>query len=143
MALDPNSNAALKTIDIQQSVIARMSAASASAKNWCVTVVSAVAVVAVDKANSSFALIAIVPAILFLAIDLYYLSLERSVRDAHEAFVKRLREGTAETDSLYDVGTVHLSFADTIAAFKSKSIWPFYLFIGLSLAVVGFVAAGK
>ena len=48
MALDPNATASLKTIEIQQSLIARMAAASAAAKNWCVTVVSAVAVVAVD-----------------------------------------------------------------------------------------------
>lgn len=143
MAIDPNSDAALKTVDIQQSVIARMSAASASAKNWCVTVVSAVSVVAVDKGNSSFALIAAVPTVLFLAIDLYYLSLERSVRDAHDDFVKRLREGTAETDSLFDVGTVNLTFADTLAAFKSKSIWLFYLFIVLSVAVVANIAEGK
>ncbi len=143
MALDPNSESALKTVDIQQAVIARMSAASASAKNWCVTVVSAVAIVAVDKEKWTLALIAVVPTVLFLVIDLYYLSLERSVRNAHESFVERLRNGTAETDSLFDVGTVHLSFWNTITAFKSKSIWPFYLFIFLSLVVVGLIAGGK
>lgn len=143
MALDPNSEATLKTIDIQQSVIARMAGASASAKNWCVTVVSAVVVLAVDKKNPSFAAIAIVPATLFLVMDVYYLALERRVRATHTAFAKQLREGVASTEALFDVGPTRLSLADTCAALQSKSIWPFYLLIGLSLLGVGLVQAGK
>ena len=142
MTIDPNSDAALKTIDIQQSVIARMAQASATAKNWCVTVVSAFAVVAIDKANWTYALTSIVPVILFCAIDIYYLSLERSARHSHDRFVDQLRDGVATTDSLFDVGTVHLTFRSTVAAGLSKSIWPFYLFTLLALLVVA-IAIGN
>lgn len=136
MNIDPNSECALKTIEIQQSVIARMSAASSASKNWCITVLSAFAVIAIDKANWTYGLGAIIPIVLFCTIDIYYLSLERSARRAHEQFVKQLREGTAKRDSLFDVGAVHLTFRSTLAAAKSKSIWPFYLFNCLALVVV-------
>lgn len=136
MNIDPNSEAALKTIDIQQSIIARMANASTTAKNWCITVVSAFAVVAIDKANWIYALTAVIPIILFCAIDIYYLSLERSVRQSHDKFVDQLRDGAATNDSLFDVGAVHLTFRSTVVAGLSKSIWPFYLFNFLALVVV-------
>lgn len=140
MALDPNSDAVLKTVDIHQSLIARMSSASGAAKNWCVTVVSAVAIVAVDKANWKFALVAVIPTLLFAAIDIYYLSMERSVRESHKDFVEKLRSNTATSDHLFDVGKFDITFGDTLAAAASKSIWLFYLFIVLSLLAVAMIA---
>lgn len=140
MPIDPNSEAALKTIDIQQTLIARLAAASATSKNWCVTVVSAVAIVAVDKDKWQFALVAVIPTLLFAAIDIYYLSLERAARNAHESFANQLRAGTAAAEQLFDVGTTHVSISDAFAAAVSKSVWLFYLLIGLSLIAVVFIA---
>ena len=80
------------------------------------------------------------PTLLFAAIDIYYLSLERAARESHRLFSEKLREGVAGSDLLFDVGNLNLTFARTLSAALSKSIWPFYILIVLGLFAVGMVA---
>jgi hypothetical protein len=138
-SLSCDADSVLKTIDIQQSLIARMSASSAASKNWCVTVVSAVTIFAVDKAKPFAVLIALLPVVLFFGLDLYYLALERVVRRSHEQFCSKLRSGTATTADLFCVGDRSCTFVDTVKAAGSRSVWPFYLFVALALAVTSLV----
>lgn len=49
-----------------QSVIQRMAGNSVSCKTWCITLVSAILVIVVDKGKSSYALITLIPTLLFL-----------------------------------------------------------------------------
>ena len=60
-----------------QGVIQRMAENSRSCKLWCVTLVSATLVLVARTGESQSALIALGPTLLFLALDAYYLALER------------------------------------------------------------------
>src|SRR6185436_5494770 len=60
-----------------QSVISRMASNSASCKTWCVTLVTALFALAIDKNKPAAILIGLFPLALFCFLDAYYLSLER------------------------------------------------------------------
>ncbi|MGN2393596.1 hypothetical protein ACTFO6_19145, partial [Pelomicrobium sp. G1] len=65
---------------IAQAVIQRMASNSASCKAWCITLVAAILVIVADKGKPKYALIAVIPTVLFLVLDAYYLALERCFR---------------------------------------------------------------
>lgn len=65
-------------VGIAQAVINRMAANSASCKAWCITLVAAILVIVADKGQPNFALIAGIPAVLFLALDTHYLALKNA-----------------------------------------------------------------
>jgi hypothetical protein len=53
-----------------------MASNSASCKAWCITLVSAILVIVADKGKPQHALITIIPTVLFLVLDTYYLAIE-------------------------------------------------------------------
>ena len=59
-----------------QGVIGRLAGNSASCKTWCVSLVSALAVVVAQSGKVQLLLIAALPILLFAALDSYYLGLE-------------------------------------------------------------------
>ena len=123
-------------LGILQSVIQRMAGNSSSSKAWCITLVSAVLVIVVDKGKPLYALIAIIPAVLFLVLDTYYLALERMFRKSYNTFIKKLHEGKVVAKDLYAVspeGSVLIAFLKALGSF---SVWPFYL----TLIIMIFVA---
>lgn len=135
--------AVLKTIDIQQSLIARMASTSATTKNWCVTIVAAVAVAAIEKANPNLFWVSVFATFIFLVLDCYYLALERRFRRAHIEFAKKVRTAANCDDDLFLVGDSALKFVDTLSAVLSRSIWPFYLLVLLGcFAGLWFVEKG-
>jgi hypothetical protein len=118
-------------LGIAQSVIQRMASNSASCKAWCITLVSALLVVVADKGKPKYVLIAAIPTVLFLALDTYYLALERCFRASYNKFIKKLHAGQVAAEDLYAVtptGSLPRTF---FAALGSFSIWPFYLTLGL------------
>lgn len=117
-----------------QGIINRLAANSASCKTWCVTLVSALAVVAADKGNSTIMLVAVAPIVLFAALDSYYLGLERRFRECYESFAKKLHDGRARIEDVFVVAPqleLRGFFPEAFASFWSFSIWPFY--VGLAL----------
>jgi len=123
-------------LGILQSVIQRMASNSASCKAWCITVVSAILVIVADKGKPSFAFIALVPTFLFLALDAYYLALEKGFRASYADFVKKLHSGVAKAEDLYAVAPKGRHSKHQIEALKSFSVWGFYatLFVLIELA---------
>lgn len=123
-------------LGIFQSVIQRMASNSTLCKAWCITVVSAILVIVADKGKPNFAFIALVPTFLFLALDAYYLALEKAFRAAYADFVKKLHSGVAKAEDLYDVAPKGSHSQHQIEALKSFSIWGFYvtLFVLIELA---------
>lgn len=113
-------------LGILQNVIQRMGANSSSCKAWCITIVSAILVIVADKSRPDFAYIAMIPTILFLALDTYYLALEKAFRASYNDFIKRLHSGTAQIEDLYAVVPKGSQSAHRIEALKSFSIWGFY-----------------
>ncbi len=116
-----------------------MATNNASSKTWCVTLVSAVIVIIADKGKPNFVWISVIPIVLFLMLDSYYLALERQFRDAYNDFVRKLHYGTATVDDLFFVapraGVVATSM-NIVKAVGSIATWPFYVLLALMLLVV-------
>lgn len=122
-----NSQAVQAHLGITQSVIQRMAANSTSCKAWCITLVSAILVIVADKGNPQYALIAIIPNVLFLVLDSYYLALERMFRQSYNIFIEKLHTGKVVASDLYAVSPKGNLFKTFFASLLSFSIWPFYL----------------
>lgn len=121
-------------LGILQGVIERMAANSASAKAWCIALVSAILVVIADMDVPPCSLLALFPILMFCALDTYYLALERGFRAAYGEFVMKVHLGTLVPSDLYEVVQAGSMFKHQIAALLSFSIWGFYLvLIGLVL----------
>ena len=113
-------------LGIAQSVIQRMASNSSSCKAWCITLVSAILVIVADKGRPHYALIALVPTLLFLVLDTYYLALERCFRQSYNNFIEKLHAGRVVAADLYAVtpaGSIGKTFFKSLGSF---SIWPFY-----------------
>lgn len=134
-----NSPAVQAHLNITQSVIQRMASNSVNCKAWCITLVSAILVIVADKGKPNFALIALIPTILFLVLDTYYLALERCFRNSHRIFIGKLHEGKLAYSDLYAMtpsGSVWKTFLKSIFSF---SIWPFYLTLGGMIWVTKYI----
>lgn len=122
-----NSQAVQSHLGISQSVIQRMTSNSASCKAWCITLVSAILVIVADKGKPQYALIAIIPNVLFLVLDSYYLALERVFRQSYNNFIEKLHNGRIVASDLYAVSPSGSLLKTFFASLLSFSIWPFYL----------------
>jgi hypothetical protein len=72
----------LKHLEFIQAMITRMAGNSMAAKSWSVALTSAlVGLATAQTANPRFVILALVPPVVFWAIDGYYLYLERCYRD--------------------------------------------------------------
>ncbi len=128
--LDPDSSAVQTHLQIMQGVIQRMAENSRSCKVWCVTLVSATLVLIAQTGQPQNVLIALVPAVLLLILDTYYLALERGYRGTYAAFVQKLHSSEPCIDNLYVVspkGAVPKLFVQSLT---SLSIWLFYPMVG-------------
>jgi hypothetical protein len=136
--LDYNSPAVQSSLTILQDVITRMAGNSASAKTWCIALVSAILVLIADRGLPALAWIAVVPILLFCLLDAYYLALEKDFRHRYNELVRKLHTGAATIEDLFVVlppGQSPLTRENVWRAFKSFSVWPFYL-IQIALLVV-------
>jgi hypothetical protein len=123
-----------------QGVITRLATNSATCKTWCVTLSSALAVVAAGQATGSgrptILLVAALPIVVFGLLDAYYLGLERRFRNCYETFVKKLHNGTASVDDAFLIAPklkVRGMFVEAWQALFSFSVWPFYVSLGAIL----------
>ena len=94
--------------------------------------VAAILVFVARTGNPHHVLIAVIPVVLFLILDAYYLALERRSEAPNNRFVHRLHEGTLDRADIYQVrsdGSVPRYF---VATLRSFSVWPFYSLVGLT-----------
>lgn len=134
--LNADSPAVQTHITVMQGVIQRMAENSRSCKVWCVTIVAAVLVLVARTEKPDHALIALIPAILFLILDTYYLSLEQRFRNSYNAFVKRLHRGDLPDSALYDVKPTGAIWVHAFRSARSFSILPFYLALVIMIVIV-------
>lgn len=125
--IDSNSPAVQSHLSITQSVIQRMASNSASCKAWCITLVSAILVIVADKGKPNYALLALIPTLLFLVLDAYYLALERGFRDSYNSFIEKLHKGKVHGEDVYYITLKGPLLRKLAGALLSFSIWPFYL----------------
>ena len=133
---DANSEAVRTHLTILQDVIRRMAGNSASCKNWCILLVAAILVLVTRTGAPAFSLLALIPAVLFLFLDAYYLALERSYRYSYESFVDRLHDGAVTLVDLYVVKPGRPIGRQMLVSLRSTSVWPFYLALVVAIVLV-------
>lgn len=122
-----------------QGIIQRMAENSRSCKTWCITIVSAVLILVARIEEPDYTMTALVPTILFLFLDTYYLALERGFRASYDAFVEKLHTADEDISSdLYVVETTGSRLSHFLSSLLSFSIWPFYLILFLIIGVLFF-----
>lgn len=84
-----------KHLDYLQAVITRMAGNSFLAKGWSITLGTAVIGLAAKDGGPIFALIGLLPVLLFWLVDAYYLTLERGFRDLFVAAAAKYRNDEA------------------------------------------------
>ena len=140
--LDESSPSVQTHLGILQSVIQRMAANSTAAKTSCITIVSAILVIVAVKGKPDYAWIALIPNILFMALDVYYLALEKGFRSAYNQFVIKLHTGVATPSDLYFVAPSGSQSEHQIEAIKSFSVWGFYATLLLLIYIAKSVVMG-
>ncbi|PJC75209.1 MAG: hypothetical protein CO012_03960 [Syntrophobacterales bacterium CG_4_8_14_3_um_filter_49_14] len=122
-------------LGILQGVIERMASNSNSAKTWCITLVSAILVVVAGKNKPDYALLALLPTILFVALDAYYLGMEKGLRNSYNEFVRKLHDGSITPEDLFSVSPKGGPSKLQWEAFKSFSVWGFYSVLAALIVV--------
>lgn len=134
--INGDSPAVQSHLTIMQGVIQRMAENSRSCKIWCITLVSATLILVSRTDKPEYALIALIPALLFLILDTYYLALERGFRGAYNGFVDRLHGRKITPSDLYTIapdGSIPKHFGASLGSF---SIWPFYPTLVVMILIV-------
>lgn len=128
-------------LTIAQSIIQRMASNSASCKAWCITLVSAILVIVTGKENiqAKYTLIAMIPTLLFLVLDTYYLALEKMFRNSYNSFIEKLHKNQITPSDLYVVSPTGNIFKSFFCSLKSFSIWPFYLMLFLMIWIAKYL----
>lgn len=142
LQIDPEAASIQTHLGIIQNVIQRMSSNSTNCKAWCVTLVAAVLVIIADKGKPDYAWIALLPTVVFLALDAYYLALEKGFRNSYNQFVSKLRAGSLTERDLYSVMPVGNMSKLQFEAVKSFSVWGFYISLGALIGVTKWIALG-
>ena len=133
--LNHESSAVQKHLEMMQGVINRMAENSRSCKVWCVTLVAATLVLVARTGEPQHALIALVPTLLFLFLDSYYLALERAFIGSQNAFVRKLHRGQLELSDLFRVVPAGMGLALVGRCLGSVSIWLFYPLVVVTIVL--------
>ncbi len=133
---DAESAAVRTHLNIMQGVIQRMAENGRSCKVWCITLVSAVLVLAARTADADHTLIALIPTALFWVLDAYYLGLERGFRASYNAFVQKIQRAEVSVADLYPVvlaGSPTKRFLWSLV--RSFAVMPFYAVVACTVVI--------
>lgn len=111
---------------------------SANAKNWLMTLIAAAIAIQWTNGQMDNVLWLLVPTLMFMLTDMYYLGMERHFKDIQKTFIDDVRAGKDIKDSVYKIPktTKCEQICNTFNALDSLSIWPFYLIvIGCIIAI--------
>lgn len=142
LEIDPEASSIQTHLGIMQNVIQRMSENSSGCKAWCVSLVAAILVIVADKGKPEYAWIALLPAVVFAALDAYYLALEKAFRNSYNSFITKVHKKQLKEEDLYSVSPMGDMNRLQIEAGKSFSVWGFYLSLIALIAITKWVALG-
>ena len=109
---------------------------SRSCKVWCVTLVAATLVLVAQTGEPRHALIALIPTLLFLFLDSYYLALERAFIKSQDSFVAKLHRSELVLTDFYKVTPMGMGVRLVgRCLFGSTSILPFYVLVAAAVLV--------
>jgi hypothetical protein len=128
----------LKHLEMIQQVISRMASNSFLVKGWSVTLLSVILAIAVKNEIKAMAWVALLPCIMFWALDGYFLRQERLFRKLWD----RCREQSQENSTDFNMNTsvVDGEFASWLAASFSKTLFIFHGVLMLILLSTAFVS---
>lgn len=145
MALARDDSSVQMYLTILQGIKNRLAGNSASCKTWCITIVAAILVLALDKSKPGAALVGLIPVVFLFLLDAYYLSLERDIRDIYNSFVEDLHAGTASETRVYSVkpeeGCWH-RVGSVAGCCISLSVAPFYGMLAIAVVVAWRLTSG-
>ena len=123
-------------LSLLQGVINRMAGNSSSCKTWCISIVAAILLLVARTDTTAYALLALIPALLFFYLDAYYLTHEKAFRDAYDAFVQKVHSGSVELADLYVIRPVGGTTKRVPSSMASPAVWPFYGMLVLAILLV-------
>lgn len=139
-ALECESAAVHSYLNILQSVTSRMASNSAGCKSWCITLTSAIVVVLLNRNKQEYVFVALIPVIMFMLLDCYYLAMEKSFRARYNNFIQKLHANQATKSDLFVVSPEEaLKSSHLIESAKSISIYVFYLSLVVIIAGLWFI----
>ena len=112
-----------------------------SCKTWLITIVSALcALQLANEAIKDYLWIALIPTVLFLVLDAYYLGQEKKFRDIEADFVEKIKSGEDVMPILY---TFKLGGKRTCRYFWkglfSPSTWAMYTTVAMIIMLIIFI----
>lgn len=96
------SPAVIKHLEIIQGIVDRMASNSAACKTWAITIITGLIVFSIDSQTIPI-WTSLIPAIVFFALDAFYLGQERHYIKLYKEFVSRLADNTIKIHDIYTV----------------------------------------
>ena len=122
----------VKHLEMIQAVVTRMAQNSFAMKGWAVGIVAALLAFGAKDQNLRFAILAILPCLVFWGLDGYYLALERRYRDLYD----EVRTESGPVTFAMAVGATRRTWFGAVLA---QSVCPFYLVVAGLAGVVALV----
>lgn len=132
-------SAKLAHLNMVQTIISRLAGFSASAKNFCVTIIAALAGIAFQQRLPLLLLVAAFVVLMFATLDIYYLAQERRFRTLYQAIADRPLPEARQLD----LAPPPLTSRQYWQAARSFSTGGFYLLLLIVTAAILFVAYGR
>ena len=128
-------------ISLLQENINRMASNCTNCKTWLITIVSALcALQLASDAIKGYLWITLIPTVLFLVLDAYYLGQEKRFRDIEACFVEKIKSGE---DALPELYTFRKSGEHSCRYFWkglfSPSTWVMYATVAAIIMLIIFV----
>lgn len=137
--IDTESVSVQTHLSILQNLIQRMASNSVVCKTWCITLVSAILVMVVDKGKENYIYLGLFPIIIFALLDMYYLGLERAFKDSYNQFIFKLHSNTLMIDDLYMIKPTGTNLCSLMKCGSSPSVWIFYLSLFILFLVMKWI----
>lgn len=137
--IDTESVSVQTHLSMLQNIIQRMASNSVACKTWCITLVSAILVMVVDKGKENYIYLGLFPIMIFAVLDLYYLGLERAFKDAYDQFIYKLHSNILVIDDLYMIKPTDRNSCSLMKCGASPSIWIFYLSLFVLVLVMKWI----
>ena len=116
-------------LGLLQGVVNRMAGNSALCKTLCITLVAAVAAIAASAKSAGAVWVALIPLLVFAALDIVYLSLERGFRATYNRTVENLHKGELHQAELFVIKP-EKGYASLDKLFKTARSWSVWLAYG-------------
>ena len=116
----------LKHLEFIQNAILRMSTLSFQLKGWCITLVTAMTILASDNKDHKYIFLVYMIISIFCILDAFYLAKERDYRALYDE-VRKNNEDEIDFNMKPDAPIVN-NFTKTIF---SISIWPLYAILAI------------